>query len=548
MLNDEQNGFIKNRSCQDQLQTFMSVIETRRINGLHTFTTFVDFSKAYDMIPRAHLWYKLAKIGVRGNIMSAIQSLYVNVQCSVRINNCITSNFGVSNGLKQGCLMSPMLFNLYINDLVTEINLLDKGLNINGRKVSMLLYADDIVLMANVARDLQCMLNVLNQWCIRWGLSVNPRKTKVVHFRPKGRKKCHFAFHCGDNDLEIVNKYKYLGLWFTDNIDLKYMAEQVAISAHRALGIVIAKSKAFGGLPYDCFSKLYNSLVQSVLDYGACVWGLQEFECINAVQHRATRFFLGVGKKTPNTAIMGEMGWTPQMVAQIQCIGRQLCRYSKMDQGRLNRHVIKWALDKNCNNWLNKVKVMFESVQLGNLLDFDVEHSKCDINVLKERLMLNFVKSWENDVNRIDAKKGGGQNKLRTYRLFKQEYGVEDYVRNISIGIRARKAFAQLRCGSAPINVELGRYKNGIYLPHEERICPICLDGVEDEFHVIMKCHFYEDVRDDLFDSASRVVPHFNDCDMDEKFVLLMTHVDLTKFTAKACSHILSRRKNFLVV
>ena len=65
----------------------------------------------------------------------------------MRLDNTFSDCFNVSNGLKQGCLLSPMLFNLYINDLVNDINLLDKGLNVDGCKISMLLYADDIVLM-----------------------------------------------------------------------------------------------------------------------------------------------------------------------------------------------------------------------------------------------------------------------------------------------------------------------------------------------------------------------------------------------------------------
>ena len=146
-------------------------------------------------------------------------------------------------------------------NLVTEINLLSKGLNVDGRNISMLLYADDIVLMANTARDLQAMLDALNTWCTRWGLNVNPNKTKVVQFKPQGKSKSNFPFRCGDNKIEVVSKYKYLGLWFCDNIDLKYMAEQVAVSAHRALGIVIAKSKEMGGMPYECFNKLYDGLV-----------------------------------------------------------------------------------------------------------------------------------------------------------------------------------------------------------------------------------------------------------------------------------------------
>ena len=63
----------------------------------------------------------------------------------------------------------------------------------------------------------------------------------MVHFRPNGKKVTSFPFKCGNEQIEIVKKYKYLGLWFTEHVDYKYMAEQVAASAHRALCLLIAK-------------------------------------------------------------------------------------------------------------------------------------------------------------------------------------------------------------------------------------------------------------------------------------------------------------------
>ena len=254
--------------------------------------------------------------------------------------------------------------------------------------------------MANTARDLQSMLTVLGAWCQRWGLTVNPRKTKVVHFRPRGKPRTNFAFMCGNDCIEVVNHYKYLGLWFSDDINLKYMAEQVAASAHRALGLVIAKSKSIGSLPYQCFTKLYDSLVQSVIDYGACVWGSKEFECIKAVQHRAMRFFLGVHKKTTNSAVLGEMGWTPQEVHQKVCVMRQLLRYSRMKETRINLHVMKWALGKGCNNWLYQFKSMLKSLDMCHLMNFDLRYGKSELSELKDLLMSEFIEKWMEDLSR----------------------------------------------------------------------------------------------------------------------------------------------------
>ena len=88
---------------------------------------------------------------------------------------------------------------------MTEINSLDLGVNINGKKISMLLYADDNVCLGNTARELQTMLDKLHQWCDRWALKVNTLKTKVMQFIPRGKSKTKCVFKYGTNTIDIVD-------------------------------------------------------------------------------------------------------------------------------------------------------------------------------------------------------------------------------------------------------------------------------------------------------------------------------------------------------
>ncbi len=114
-LEEEQNGFCKNRSTVDQLLSFTSIIETRRAKRLDTYVAYIDFSKAYDKINRSLLWNKLNCIGLEGNILNAVKSLYNNVSCCVKLGNGnMTDWFPVSTGLRQGCLLSPLLFFMYL--------------------------------------------------------------------------------------------------------------------------------------------------------------------------------------------------------------------------------------------------------------------------------------------------------------------------------------------------------------------------------------------------------------------------------------------------
>ena len=110
-----------------------------------------------------------------------------NTQYCVRVNGFITRWFDVISGVKQGCLLSPLLFNLYIEDLVTKIKALNCGVNLLDKQLSVMLYADDIVLISETEKGLQSMLNTLNDWCINNSMSVNLEKSKIVHFR-KGPK------------------------------------------------------------------------------------------------------------------------------------------------------------------------------------------------------------------------------------------------------------------------------------------------------------------------------------------------------------------------
>ena len=86
-----------------------------------------------------------------------------------------------------------------------------------------------------------------------------------------------------------------------------YTSQAVAKSANRALGLIICKAKAYGGMPYSCFTKLYNALVP-IITYGSAIWGDKSYSHIDALHNKACRFFLGVGKYTSNAAILGDMG------------------------------------------------------------------------------------------------------------------------------------------------------------------------------------------------------------------------------------------------
>ena len=273
---------------------------------------FIDYEKAFDSVHYPYLWYKLSAAGVQGHMLSVIQTMYSNLQSCVRVNGSITDWFAQTAGVRQGDTLAPTLFALFINDLVPEINGLRRGVTIsNNLTLSILLYADDVVLISETEDGVQSMLDSLRDWSNRWKLKVNEHKSKVVHFRRASDEPTGIKFKYGDQVLEIVPMYRYLGLDLYDTVDFSETVSGLSKSASRALGVITSKYFTHDGLDYKTYTKLFDSMVCPIMDYGCEIWGARKGDCMDVIQHRAMRTFLGVGKCAPLPMMYGDMYWIP---------------------------------------------------------------------------------------------------------------------------------------------------------------------------------------------------------------------------------------------
>ena len=221
---------------------------------------------------------------INGLIQNHDNSISPKVDCS--------SLNAKRRGVKQGCVLSPTLFSIYVNDLANDINDMLCGVDINGSNVAILLYADDIVLLSDSEASLLTMLNKLNDWCNKWRMTVNQAKTKIIHFRSQNKARSDYDFRCGEYTTEYESSYKYLGFWINEYLDLSKSIREVTKSASRALGAVYTKYLCAGGMGYDVYTKLVNSVVEPVLFYCAGIWGICYKE-IDVVLNKACKYFLG---------------------------------------------------------------------------------------------------------------------------------------------------------------------------------------------------------------------------------------------------------------
>ena len=185
----EQAGVRKNQRTSDQIFILKTIIDKyihKNGKGNKLYTCFIDFRKAFDTVRHEVLLLKLQRAGINGKVYELIKSMYQNSISRVKCKHTLTDFIEIKQGVHRGSVLSPLLFNIFINDIGTT--LLTEGAPIvYDSKVNHLLYADDLVLMSTTEEGLQSNIDMVNEYCTKWGLAINTDKSKVMTFSKTGR-------------------------------------------------------------------------------------------------------------------------------------------------------------------------------------------------------------------------------------------------------------------------------------------------------------------------------------------------------------------------
>ena len=232
------------------------------------------------------------------------------------------------------------------------------GINIDERCVSILAYADDIVLLAPDQDKLQKMLNIMFNWCYKHWLIINYDKLQIMHFRNRRNSRTNKVFRLGVVEIKIVEKYKYLGIILDEYLNYNITAETLCSSASRALGALHIKTRNLKNCTYHTYSHLFSSGICQILHYSSSIWVYKQFLKCQNVQNKAMRHFLGLNKFSPNLMLIGDMAWTPlHILIKINMIKlwNKICN---LNVTRLPISVLKWELGLGINNWSNNIVVL----------------------------------------------------------------------------------------------------------------------------------------------------------------------------------------------
>ena len=380
------------------------------------------------------------------------------------------------------------------------------GVNVKEENVSILVYADDVVMCSDSPDKLDHMIGRLDSWCNKWKLKINVDKSQIVHFRRKRVQQSSHAFHLQGARLKYSNSYKYLGVIFDAHMTFKCAVDTLATASGRALGSVITKYKTLKYMHFNTFSLLYNTCVTPVMDYAAEIWGVNNFDKPLVIQNRAMRYFLGVHRFAPTLAVAGDTGW-------LSCNDRWTTstlifwnHLVNMVDSRLTKRLFMWDRMICSKNWSSFVKDKLDLLDLSNSF-YNLQ--KVNLEHRKHGLVIHASNKWKNEVSL--------KPKLRTYAKIKHNLETENYL-HINLSRSQRSLISQLRCGILPLRLETGRY---VGEEIDERVCTMCDERVtEDEIHFVLKCNFYSAERVMLLEGVNHD-SYGNDNDI---LCYLMTH------------------------
>ena len=271
------------------------------------FVCFVDYQKAFNMAKHDKLVQVMKKAGIPELERRLIISLYWNQEAVVRTEGENSRSFAIKRGVRQGCVISPVLFNLYSEFMIRDALEGLRGVQMGGENITNLRYADDAVLVADSRKKLQKMLNRLRDRCKVYGMAINVKKTKVMVISKESNVQCRIML--GQDILEQVSRYKYLGSWIME--DVRSVDELIVRIAMAKTSFWQNKELMRGNIRMETKLKVLNCYVFSVLNYDCETWTWNKTMAkkVNAFEQWCYRRILKVSyvDRVSNKAILNRL-------------------------------------------------------------------------------------------------------------------------------------------------------------------------------------------------------------------------------------------------
>ncbi|OIR58116.1 MAG: uncharacterized protein A8A55_1106, partial [Amphiamblys sp. WSBS2006] len=349
LFDRRQAGFRKREECLGNVVGLLETIQQRKTEGKKSFLGFIDFKKAYDCVPHGALLSKLgSEAGAQehGRFMRFVRELYRNPWIIVRMKK--TKIYcPLEVGLRQGCPMSSVLFNVFINDVFSELG--EGGIDQSG---AGLVFADDLLIIGGTNEILRRAVETVQRWADTWEMEINPAKCGLLVIGASKEEKAAAKMTVQGKDVVAGESYTYLGIMLDETLSLKKMALG---RKKKGVGALALLEKSLRGtvLPIEYKALLIRGLVIPAMSYGAEAYG--STAAITWELQKVANIALKIisGNECSLTAVRRDLGIPPIQATAVGAQNRALKKFPTL-KTEVARILNNGKTDVKC--WLGRTR------------------------------------------------------------------------------------------------------------------------------------------------------------------------------------------------
>ena len=460
----EQAGAQPKRGCQEHFVALRMIIDLFMKTKTPLFIAFIDFSKAYDRVPRSYMLKLLKRLGCGRIMLAALTSMYTVTQFILG-TTLITAVLGV----KQGSPSSCFLFTLFVDELVRFMKLSPPD-GVLGW-LHLLVLMDDTVIVASSHEKLCQKLDVLAKWCNQSGMVINEEKTQYMSFNSSEKRPIVLNTHAGMVTVSQCTEYVYLGCVITSDGKISSAVSKHVSTRGKAANKLVRFLDKNENAPFVVKKTVTDACFYTSLLYGCESWLEEKVSPdLEQLYMKGVKSLLGVRPTTSTDIVLLESGY-PSLRALIK--SRQKTFFEKMIKERENMvddpfmHVLRLTMARN-------TKMAAYITSLTTCADF-IEADRRE---------------------RIDRVQSSTRTKSATYTSINPSFEIHPIYQQggeaVAVDDYLRIAFTRLRTSSHRLKIETGRWSR---IPRERRLCQ-CGEDVQTEEHVLAHCELTRGIRE----------------------------------------------------
>ena len=488
-LPPEQAGFRKGKSCADQIFILNSLLTNQvKKKKKKIFAVFIDLSAAFDSLNHDILWQQLACQGVSKKFISLIQQMYSRASIRISLNGELTDAIPIKKGVLQGEPLSPALFNAYIFDIAEQLKENNvRPINLNVVELNMLLFADDIILVADTKVSLQQKINILQEYFRELKLSINLNKTKIVVFRNGGRLRNSDKWFLNGEEILIENNYTYLGVNFSAVSLLKNAEKQFKLKAKLAMSQMYKSLSILKIQKMSTSFKIFDSIIKSTLFYAIPTWISINKNSIETIQNEFIKKMLHLDRKTPGALVRREFERNPLILDAFGLMLNYWAHILSSGHETLLRNAYEMTLnDMNpkFSNWASMLKMQLDKLGFSFIWFYQSPEA---IHQFKPLILQRF----KDQLFQLDNIKIETTQSFKYYNQLIYPGMIIPQLHELYLPINILRFFTQIRLNESPLKLN-----NLMLTPLNQRKCQLCdleKEINEDLHHLINICpHFIE--------------------------------------------------------